>query len=368
MINLLNEYELAFGVLPNEPDSNQVIYIENHKNIKLEWYIKGHLSELKKMFKRNGLEFIYLPELVDCIDDDDLINAARYYIPWLKSADLQALRDACKISIEQLYEKVDLKDDVPAVVNGKGRAFKVDVKDSNPDLLYVLFDQMASAYSREDRSEHVRYSISDLNPINLNYFSDEGERCYRRTVESPTISEPENPLDDEYLQADRLYRELKKTHPGWAVEAILAAQLRKDEVTSSIVINNPRKLFLPEYNIEIGMTPATMAFYLLYLKHPEGIKFKDLVDYRNELYKLYNFTTRSGDKQAIARTVDVMVAQIDGNQDVQRSRIKAAIRNRFRAQICERYAQTYYLDGKRGEPMKIAVAGVPGKVIWEVDL
>ena len=366
MINLLNEYELAFGVLPNEPDSNQVIYIENHKNIKLEWYIKGHLSELKKMFRSRGLEFIYLPELVDCIDDDDLINAARYYAPWLKSTDLQALRDACKISIEQLYENVDLKDDVPAVVNGKGRAFKVDVKDSNPDLLYVLFDQMAEAYSTNVRHKAARFYNLDFSSLDPSFAAE--ERCQRHVSESPTISEPENPLDDEYFEADRLYRELKNALPGWAVEAILAAQLRKDEVTSSIVINNPRKLFLPEYNIEIGMTPATMAFYLLYLKHPEGIKFKDLVDYRDELYKFYNFTTRSGDKQAIERTVDVMVAQIDGNQDVQRSRIKAAIRNRFRAQICERYAQTYYLDGKRGEPMKIAVAGVPGKVIWKVDL
>ena len=71
-------------------------------------------------------------------------------------------------------------------------------------------------------------------------------------------------------------------------------------------------------------------------------------------------------KLAIARTVDVMVAQIDGNQDVQRSRIKAAIRNTFRAHVCERYAQAYYLEGERGEPMKIAVASEPGKVDWKV--
>ena len=356
MINLLNEYELAFGLLPNEPDSNQVIYIENHKNIKLEWYIKGHLYSLKRLFSEHGLEFVYLPELIDCVDDDTLMNAARYYVPWLNTNDLKALREACKISIEQLYEKVKLKDDVPAVVNGNGRAFKVDV--SREREYSILFSQIAEAYSKDAERDdpHILYR---MRPV---------EDEWSRMSEPGITYQSENPLNDEYAQADKLYEELKKTYPSFALEAILAAQLRKDEVTSKIVINNPRKLILPDYNLEIGMTPATMAFYLLYLKHPEGIKFKDLVDYREELYKFYSFTTKSSDKLAIVRTVDVMVAQIDGNQDVQRSRIKAAIRNTFRAHVCERYAQAYYLDGTRGEPMKIAVAGEPGKVIWEVVL
>ncbi len=354
MMNLLNEYELAFGVLPNEPDSNQVIYIENHKNIKLEWYIKGHLYSLKRLFSEHGLEFVYLPELIDCVDDDTLMNAARYYVPWLNTNDLKALREACKISIEQLYEKVKLKDDVPAVVNGNGRAFKVDV--SREREYSILFSQIAEAYSKdaERNDPHILYR---MRPV-----EDEGSK-----MSEPGITyQSENPLNDEYTQADKLYDELKKTYPSFALEAILSAQLRKDEVTSKIVINNPRKLILPDYNLEIGMTPATMAFYLLYLKHPEGIKFKDLIDHRDELYKLYNYTTKSSDKQAIAHTVDVMVAQIDGNQDVQRSRIKAAIRNTFRAHVCERYAQAYYLEGERGEPMKIAVASEPDKVDWKV--
>ena len=164
------------------------------------------------------------------------------------------------------------------------------------------------------------------------------------------------------------YLELRQKHPGWALKAILSAQLSKDEVISPIVINNPRNLILPEYNMEIHMAPATMAFYLLFLKHPEGIRFKDLIDYRNELCRLYNYTTKSDNKEKIANTVNVMVAQLEGNQDTQRSRIKEAIRDSFKSYICEDLAKWYYLDGKRGEPMKIAVAGEPGKVKFEVDI
>lgn len=356
MMNLLNEYELAFGVLPNEPDSNQVIYIENHKNIKLEWYIKGHLYDLKDLFFRHGLEFVYMPELIDCIDDNKLLEAAKYCIPWLKSTDLKNLREACQISIEQLYDKVKLKGNVPAVVNAKGRAFKVDVR---REWEYgILFKQIAEAYAKE---------VEQNKPI-IRYRFATQEEGSNKLSEPASSDQSESPLDDEYATANMMYVELKSMFPSWALESILASYLRKNDVTSKIVINHPRKLLLPDYNLEIVMPPATMAFYLLYLKHPEGIKFKDLVDHRDELYKLYSYTTKSGNKKAIAHTVDVMVAQIDGNQDVQRSRIKAAIRNTFRAHVCERYAQAYYLEGERGKPMKIAVASEPGKVEWKVDL
>ena len=39
--------------------------------------------------------------------------------------------------------------------------------------------------------------------------------------------------------------------------------------------------------MEIKMEPLVKAVYLLFLKHPEGIVFKCLPDYRKELAELY---------------------------------------------------------------------------------
>ena len=39
---------------------------------------------------------------------------------------------------------------------------------------------------------------------------------------------------------------------------------------------------------EINMEPLLKAVYLLFLNHPEGIRFKDLPDYRKELTRLYD--------------------------------------------------------------------------------
>ena len=349
MISLLNEYELAFGMLPDEPDSSRVIYIESHKNEWLEGYIRTHLDIVKEIFGRRGLEFLYLPEMVDGMTDERLTDAVRYCAPWYKPTDLEGLRGALKVSIERLYETVNLKDGASAVVNRRGRAFKVEVKDSNPDLLYVLFDQMAEAYARGDRQTggNIRFRIAENAPT------------YQ------TLS----PIDDEYANINTLWEQLKQNHPPKELETILKAILQKDdEVISTVVIDNPRTLKLPKYDMKIRMAPATMAFYLLYLKHPEGIRFKELIGHRDELYRLYAFTTKSSNKAAIAHTVDVMVSQLDGNQDIQRSRIKSAIRKSFEARFSEDLAKQYYLDGERNEPMKIAVAGEPGKVIWKVKL
>lgn len=342
MMNLLNEYELAFGVLPSEPESNQVLYVENHKNAHLETFITTNLEEIKRTFNHFGLEFIYLPDYMDNMPEDELRDTASYYVPWLNPTDLDSLRNACKIAIEELYNNVHLKDDVPVVVNSKGRAFKVDVR---PRDYNAIFYQIAQAYSEKNRiKEYILY--------------DDELECECSEIAEESIV-------GEFTRADQMYEELKKNHSAWWLEELFASQLRTDEVISRIVIDSPRRLLLPDYNdMEIKMTPATMAFYLLYLKHPEGIRFKELINYRQELYRIYGYTTKSDDKETIARTVDAMVDQLNGNQNVHRSRIKAAIRNAFKDKFCEKYACMYYLDGTKGKPMKIEIAKEKDKIDW----
>ena len=41
-------------------------------------------------------------------------------------------------------------------------------------------------------------------------------------------------------------------------------------------------------NMEIKMEPLVKSVYLLFLKHPEGIMFKCLPEYREELAQIYN--------------------------------------------------------------------------------
>ena len=58
---------------------------------------------------------------------------------------------------------------------------------------------------------------------------------------------------------------------------------------------------LPDYNdMEIKMEPIVKAVYLLFLKHPEGIAFKCLPDYRQELAEIYTKLRPMGRDKSVA--------------------------------------------------------------------
>ena len=70
---------------------------------------------------------------------------------------------------------------------------------------------------------------------------------------------------------------------------ILEELLRGPINLSRLVITSDYRIYLSDYNrrVEIRMTPLVKAVYLLFLRHEEGIPFKHLPDYYDELLKIY---------------------------------------------------------------------------------
>jgi len=64
---------------------------------------------------------------------------------------------------------------------------------------------------------------------------------------------------------------------------------------------------LPDYNdIEVKMEPLVKAVFFLFLKHPEGIVFKELADYREVLLGIYKELKPMGlNKRTIQSIEDV---------------------------------------------------------------
>ena len=52
---------------------------------------------------------------------------------------------------------------------------------------------------------------------------------------------------------------------------------------SRLVITEDYRFILEDYHKEVELQPVHKAVYLLFLAHPEGIEFKRLADYREEL-------------------------------------------------------------------------------------
>ena len=107
------------------------------------------------------------------------------------------------------------------------------------------------------------------------------------------------------------------------------------------------------------MEPINKAVYLLFLRHPEGIIFKHLPDYRKELAEIYQKIKPYGlNDRAIQSIEDVTNPCLNSINEK-----CARIRGAFISQFDESLAQHYYIYGNRGEAKKIDLP--QDLVIWE---
>ena len=107
---------------------------------------------------------------------------------------------------------------------------------------------------------------------------------------------------------------------------------------SRLHITKDYRLYLVDYNnTEIELTPVHKAVYLLFLNHPEGIEFKQLSNYREELLRYYMFTAKMMDKEKIIEGVDHLTDPMDNAINEKCSRIKKTILS-----MMDVYSASYY--------------------------
>lgn len=95
----------------------------------------------------------------------------------------------------------------------------------------------------------------------------------------------------------------------------------------------------------IEMTPLPKALFLLFWRHPEGICFKDLSDYREELVELYSRTSRRSDPELFVSTIDRLIDLDSNSLDTQRY----LVRRQLEAQMNPSDAALFCIRGSRGE-------------------
>ena len=107
---------------------------------------------------------------------------------------------------------------------------------------------------------------------------------------------------------------------------------------SQLVITPDYRFVLSDYGgREVELQPVHKAVYLLFLAHPEGIEFKRLGDYREELTRYYMATARLLDKAKIEESVDHLVNPLDNAIHEKCSRIKSGFTS-----LMDEYSASYY--------------------------
>lgn len=106
---------------------------------------------------------------------------------------------------------------------------------------------------------------------------------------------------------------------------------------SRLVITKDYRFLLADYQKEVELQPVHKAVYLLFLAHPEGIEFKYLRDYREELIDYYMATAKMMDKDKIIEGVNHLVDPLDNAINEKCSRIKKVFLG-----LMDEYTASYY--------------------------
>lgn len=107
---------------------------------------------------------------------------------------------------------------------------------------------------------------------------------------------------------------------------------------SRLVITEDYRFVLEDYHQEVELQPVHKAVYLLFLAHPEGIEFKRLADYREELTRYYMATAKMLDKEKIVDGVAHLVNPLDNAINEKCSRIKKVF-----MELMDEYSASYYI-------------------------
>lgn len=142
-------------------------------------------------------------------------------------------------------------------------------------------------------------------------------------------------------------------------ETDIISYLFNKSMSPQLFISKNYRMFVGDDRKEIHMEPLVKAVYLLFLNHPEGILFKCLPDYREELAIIYAKLRPWGLSNRALRSIEDVTNPLLNSINEKCARI----RKTFLDLMDSNLAEHYYIKGTRGEPKNIALPR--DLVIWE---
>ena len=386
------------------PSKDQVIFFTPknrfHKmGLSLIEYVDANYEFIVSHFKKKGLEFVFLPKATQNLnipelykyfrpnaDEKDIINYQKGFFPEdLLDYMIEGCPDIYNMPFG-LLRYTGFKNETGYIFNytpifceeqwfapfTKG---KLDLNMYNQLDYYLRYNAGSCYVERSEKNYLVEENQQSFSSISYCYsedsYNEELDSSFEDNADDwsfPTKQNTTNCLADENFSTEvigllnefqRIAVELRK-RGVW--ELVINRMFRPTQMLSRMVIRNNR-IFLPDYNnMEIKMTPMVKAVYFLFLRHPEGIVFKNLPDYRNELRTIYASVCRFDDKEKMEKSIMDVTDPMKNSINENASRIKKA----FVEQFDENLAKNYFIVGEKGEPKKVIL---PQHLItWEQRL
>ena len=328
--------------LPFKPKSNVVIYFDV-TGIGMKLYygiIDEYYDQIVREFLRGGLEFCFLPRIAL---DMDLEKIYHYFNP-------QARPDE-HIPNLNLYQDRDLLEYIvadynsrwlsPGLIQYMGADFdKVDSYTFSYTPIPETFNSSPIPLIRQYVRLHgVNNAVFDTSFVGVATY------CNKSLNYEFAGDDVDMMMSEVQLLVERLRQS--------GVGEVALQRLFKPTLNLSRLHIQYGRIFLPDYNnMEIKMPTLSKAIYMLYLRHPEGIMFSYLPDYRDELLHLYGMISGRDNREEIKRSIDDVTDPTRNSINEKCSRIKQAFLREFDDSI----ARNYYITGERGEAKRILLS------------
>lgn len=236
-----------------------------------------------------------------------------------------------------------------------------------------LFVDSSTRFREKDPDDNMGIKLA-LKKKSVEYYAalTDEEECYsRRKRETyPSVLAEEAPQMS--VDTDHEIEEIKNSYTFNIAQAMIHSLLKKGysketiwalfepiQELSPIHISKDYRIFLTLYQKEIVLTPLLKAVYLFFLKHPEGVYFKDLPSYHAELLQLYRKFALRGTVEKHISIITDLVNPLGNSINEKCSIIKKYMTNL----LDDSLAKHYYISGGKGELKRIAIK--PEMVIWE---
>lgn len=340
----IKDFEFEYITYKHET-YNDLIYIENKYNENINRFFQLHYQEIAL---KHGLRVVYLPLELERLKDKAITD---YLCP-----DAKALSDL-KIDYSFLLDKLCYHEDAAKLEHG----------------ILTLYGGRTNHGARCQHGTYYHLEEGDdeqlmaqINAIAKEVFEYNSGGLYS-TIQRPTEGEGKSKdyADSQFSWeinnlVDEIRERIEKLEQRGISRALLQEMLQRKSKLSRLVITKDFRIMLPDYNdMEIKMEPLNKAVYLLFLKHPDGIRFKHLSDYRKELTQIYAKLKPYGINDRVIRSIEDVTNPCLNSINEKCARIRGA----FVSQFDDELAKNYCINGYRGEPKKIPLPR--DLVVWE---
>jgi hypothetical protein len=249
--------------------------------------------------------------------------------------------------------------------------FEKEINKSTYDDRSSVFDEDHLLIEKKSPMKARRRFPRARKPLFDNFFGDDSPKYDNKkvkdfeTLAAPVVFEEDNFLEkkssisehDLIAQIKSNIQKLKKL--GFyellikeLVNILIKQETNRMFIPSRLFVDEEFRIYLPDFNnMEITMTPLPKTLFIFFLRHPEGINLKLLMDCRTELLEIYKLLSNREIYFDIVESINRICNPSEGSINEKLSRIKEA----FLKKMSMDTAKYYIVAGKRGMKKKIEI-------------